>query len=202
MVATIGVGDRPAGVVVAAVPVDTTPPACALTAMRAGPPTQIDVTVQDPGSGLASVVVTQSDNANTVVPPFAVGSTAPVVVTATKIIQGQPARVALRVTDVAGNVTNCDPVLVALDRATGKPKRVTVPDLPQVEHFITVTNGTPGITTLRIEVNGTALKPLHLDDGQTTTLNVASAMAPGSANTIILTPTGKPGGNATVLIHD
>jgi hypothetical protein len=53
-------------------------------------------------------VVTQSENADTVVPPFTFGTTDPVVVRSTKIDQSQPARVTLVVTAVAGNVTTCD----------------------------------------------------------------------------------------------
>ena len=37
----------------------------------AGPPIQLVVTIQDADTGLASIVVTQSDNADTPVPPFA-----------------------------------------------------------------------------------------------------------------------------------
>ena len=40
--------------------VDTTAPSCALTGVIAGPPKQIEITVQDTGSGLGSVVVTNS----------------------------------------------------------------------------------------------------------------------------------------------
>ncbi|MGH3427129.1 MAG: hypothetical protein ACRDQZ_06130, partial [Mycobacteriales bacterium] len=42
---------------------DTTRPSCMLTATIAGPPKAIQVTVQDTGSGLASVQVTNSNNA-------------------------------------------------------------------------------------------------------------------------------------------
>ena len=50
--------------------VDTTMPTCILTATVAGPPKKIQITVQDSGSGIASIVVTKSQNADTVVPPF------------------------------------------------------------------------------------------------------------------------------------
>jgi hypothetical protein len=92
-------------------PVDTTPPSCALTNVVAGPPKQLQITVQDSGSGLASIAVTASTNASTPVPAFAAGTTGPVVVTSTKLDQGRSAQVALRVTDAAGNVTDCDPIV-------------------------------------------------------------------------------------------
>jgi hypothetical protein len=86
---------------------DCTPATCTERVI-AGPPTQDELTIQDTDSGLASIVVTQSDNADTPVPPFTVGTTDPVVVTSTKIDQSRPAHVTLVVTDVAGNVTTCD----------------------------------------------------------------------------------------------
>jgi len=63
-------------------------------------------TVQD-ADGLASIVVTESNNADTVVPPFTVGTTDPVTITATKIDQSQPASVAFQVTDGRGTITGC-----------------------------------------------------------------------------------------------
>jgi hypothetical protein len=89
-------------------PCTTTPPAVALTAVIAGPPKQIQITVQDADDGLKSIVVTTSTNATTVVPPFTVGTTSPVVVTATKIDQTLDSSVTLTVTDVCGNVTTAD----------------------------------------------------------------------------------------------
>jgi len=87
---------------------DTTPPTCTVSATRTGPPFQVDLRIQDTESGLASIVVTQSNNADTPVPPFTVGTTDPLIVTATKIDQSQPMKVTVQVTDVAGNVnTNC-----------------------------------------------------------------------------------------------
>ena len=91
-------------------PPETTPPICLLTATIDGPPKQIQVTVQDTGSGLGSIVVDTSTNATTAVPPFTSGTTGPVVVTATKDIQTAGSHIALTVTDVAGNVRKCDPL--------------------------------------------------------------------------------------------
>jgi hypothetical protein len=86
---------------------DTLRPSCRLTARRPGPPVQIDVTVQDTGSGLASVLATNKQNVTVVVPPFAVGTTNPLVVTATKVNQALRSRFTLTARDVAGNVTRC-----------------------------------------------------------------------------------------------
>ena len=92
-------------------PICTTVPQCSLTAVIPGPPKRLQITVQDPDDGLQSIVVTSAVNASVPVPAFAPGETNPVVVTATKIDQGKSASVALQITDVHGNVTNCDPLI-------------------------------------------------------------------------------------------
>jgi hypothetical protein len=105
-------------------PADTTAPTCVLTATVAGPPKQIQITVQDTGSGLASILVTVSSNADTVVPPFSVGTTSAVLITATKITQTAGSVVELTVTDVAGNKIVCDPVWPGA-KAKAKAKKLT-----------------------------------------------------------------------------
>jgi hypothetical protein len=91
---------------IAAPPVpDTTPPSAVVTLEDGGPPCRIEVTIQDTGSGLAEILVTLSSNADTVVPPFTVGTNDPVVMSSTKIDQTQGMRIEARITDVAGNVT-------------------------------------------------------------------------------------------------
>jgi PEP-CTERM motif len=72
----------------------------------AGPPTQFQFTVQDTDSGLASLVVTMSDNADTPVPPFTVGTKDPLVIVATKIDQSQFSKIEFLATDLAGNTTD------------------------------------------------------------------------------------------------
>ena len=88
---------------------DHTVPMCLLTERFNGNPKWIKVTVQDNlgGSGLGSIQVTTSTNADTVVPTLTGG---PVVVTATKIDQSASSRIVLTVTDAAGNVVTCDPL--------------------------------------------------------------------------------------------
>jgi hypothetical protein len=101
---------------------DTFPPMCMLVSKTAGPPAQLQIMIGDE-TGLGSIVVTTSTNADTPVPPFAVGTTATVSVTATKIDQSKGASVALTVTDTAGNVTKCDPFWPAKKLASHKPAK-------------------------------------------------------------------------------
>ncbi|HEV3189475.1 MAG TPA: hypothetical protein VGY54_03205 [Polyangiaceae bacterium] len=97
-----------------------TPPSCALTGVIAGPPKQLQITVQDPGSGIESIMVTSSTNATVAVPPFALGEKGALVVMATKVDQSTGAHVALHITGVDGTATDCDPLV------PGEPQPVTV----------------------------------------------------------------------------
>jgi hypothetical protein len=182
--------------------VDTTDPSCELTAKIAGPPAQLQVTVQDTGSGLASIVVTKSTNSNTVVPPFAPGTTDPVVVTSTKIDQSKRSQLAMTVTDVAGNVTTCDPVVDLIVKADGKAVE-TYTDLPQAESIVAIINGKPGVEKVRVEVNNNWARSWDdLRDGAFRTRDVADAMKPGDNNTITITARGQPGDTVLVIISD
>ncbi|MDP9259860.1 MAG: hypothetical protein M3Q31_25370 [Actinomycetota bacterium] len=81
------------------------------------------------------------------------GTTDPVIVRATKVDQTKSSTVELRVIDVAGNVTVCDPVVTLVISQAGKPVAQTVRGVPRVEHKIAVTKGDPGISKLKITVN-------------------------------------------------
>lgn len=180
--------------------IDTTPPTCPLT-VNPGPPTQVSVTVSDADSGLAEILVTISENADTVVPPFTVGTTDPVVVTATKIDQSQRARVEMRVTDVAGNVAICDPILTLVVRDGNTTALDTHNDVPRAEDKVTITNGAPGLKNLEINVNGQKFKVTGLADGEERTLDISSAMHDGD-NSVSLKGHGPKGSSAQVMIWD
>ena len=74
--------------------------------ISAGPPVVATITFQD-RDGLEAIVVTKSENADTVVPSFSPGTTEPVVVTSTEIDATQAARVQISVTDSAGHAKTC-----------------------------------------------------------------------------------------------
>jgi hypothetical protein len=181
--------------------VDTTPPTCPARVV-AGPPTQLIVTFQDTDSGLASLVVTQSDNADTVVPPFTVGTTDPLTVTATKIDQSRSAHVAITATDVAGNVASCDPVISLVQRSTKSDPLETRVRVTQAESKIQIINSAPGLRTFTALVNGITFKVTGLRNGQVRTIDVSSAMRPGNKNIIYVKGHGPVNGSATVVISD
>lgn len=174
---------------------------CPITLNDPGPPARIEVTIQDVGTGLAEIVVTKSENADTVVPPFTVGTTDPVVLTATKIDQTKRARVEARVTDLAGNVALCDPILLLIVRDSNTPAVDSHTDVPRAEDKVTVTNGSPGINHLEVIVNGKKFNVTGLKDGEEKTIDISSAMVDGD-NTVTFRATGKKGAWANVMIWD
>jgi hypothetical protein len=186
-----------------AIRIDGASPACTLVGVTAGPPTQLTVRVQDALSGLASVAVTTANNATLDIPTFVPGSTAPLSMVATKIDPSVSSQVAFRITDVAGNVINCDPILaqVGRDGPDGLPRRETFHHLAQADSKVTVLNGTPGLTRLQLSVNGRDFEVSGLAAGETRVIDVGSAMRRGD-NTIRVTAQGKAGGSATIMIAD
>jgi hypothetical protein len=180
---------------------DAGKPKCTLQFLN-GPPAQVVATIQDTATGLASIVVTQSENADTVVPPFTVGTTDPVVVNATKIDQSQRSRVELVATDLAGNQLVCDPIQALVSREEDKPETQTFNDVPRVEDKVTIMNGTPGLKKVTIIVNGVKFKEKGLQNGETALIDIASALHDGENNVVSIKGNGKKGAWANVIIWD
>jgi len=154
---------------------DNTSPTCELTAVLPGPPKAIEITVQDGESGLNQVIVLKAKNATVSIPSFTPGTNSPVVVTATKINNSKGASIALRVLDVAGNATTCDPVYTTISA-----------DAPQsfdlVQNYPNPFNPT---TTIRFaipsELEGAANVTLKIYDlsGREVKTLINEAMTPG-----------------------
>jgi uncharacterized repeat protein (TIGR01451 family) len=185
-------------------PSDAAKPACAMTGTGtdAFGRRYIEVTVEDDQSGLARIDVLKSTNADTVVPAFQPGTTDPVVVRATKVLQTTSSTIELRATDVAGNATVCDPVVALQVREAGRPVTARYDGLPQAESKVLVENGDPGVNRLDVTVNGVAWKLTGLGDGEQRRLDVAAAMRPGEDNVVEVTAYGRPGASALVVISD
>jgi cysteine-rich repeat protein len=176
---------------------DQAEPTCSVTRRMAGPPAQVEVTFQDSGSGLAGLLVVRSKNAETPIPPFAVGTVGPVVVTATKIDPSRPARVEIHARDVAGNAAVCDPVLTLMVRASGRPVRQTHTGVAASDDTITVLDASPRIA-LEAVVNGVRFKLR----GPGETVDISSALRAGDDNVVIVRAKGRPGSWANLLLWE
>ena len=82
-------------------PPDPTPPTCTASVTTSGGQQMISITVQDPESGIETIVPT-SVNATAVLPTWSVGTPDSLVVTGTRTDTSQPGSITLVVTNVAG----------------------------------------------------------------------------------------------------
>jgi hypothetical protein len=169
-------------------------PTCVLSGVVAGPPKQLQITVQDTGSGLASVTATTHNNATVSVPSFTSGTKTAVVVTATKTNQTLPSQVALQVKNVNGGTTNCDPLLATLHNGT-----TASATLDAAEHYVLVTNGSLGLAAVTVSANGHAIV-VNLEGASRRLVDIGAAMHSG-ANTVTVTG-GTGGGSADALVWD
>jgi hypothetical protein len=178
------------------------PPTCVLTATLPGPPTTLAIITQAAfGSGLGSIALVQGTNVLFLQDPFIPGPPMPLVVTATKLDERQSAQVTLNVTDIAGNLITCAPVVTDVVGTGGQPIIQTFPDMLPKEDQVIIANGRPGLWSLRVVVNGRRFRATGLVDNEVRELDIASALGPG-ANTITLIGNGSPGSRASVLIWD
>lgn len=184
---------------------DSTPPECYLLSVDPGPPMAIEIFVQDTGSGLADISVLDTDNATVDIPPFAVGTTDPVIVDAGKIDQTMPAMVLLEATDVDGNSIECDPVLARMHIPANRHRtRQRYTNVPLNERFVTMKNDASGVRLVAIALNGKKVIRQRLNPNQEVTAVIETEWMKAGAgkNNIAIWAYGKPGGKVTVLLSD
>jgi hypothetical protein len=184
---------------------DSTPPECYLLSVDPGPPMAIQIFVQDTGSGLADIIVLDSDNATIEIPVFAVGTTDPVIVDAGKIDQTMSAFILVEPPDVAGNSTECDPVLARLQIPANRHRDIQrYKNVPAAERFITMKNASNGVRVVGVKMNGKLVMRQRLKANQEYTAEIGSQwMRPGAGkNNITIWAKGRPGSKVPVLVSD
>jgi len=176
----------------------------------------IQVTVQDSDGGLKSITMTTLVNTSAQVGGYQSGitlvpttvqiadhTTNPVIITATRLDSTKASQVALSVTDMAGHITACDPVLTTLtDNKHGQAGWQVFTDLSQAENRVRITNGHPGLRRALILANGRRFAVDGLRPDEVRVVYVAPAMKPGDHNTIVVRGSGPNDGSADVLIWD
>ena len=184
---------------------DTTPPTCSFyptSSNGAGQATMVVAQVRDTGTGLASIVVLSASNATVQIPSFSVGTTRQTTVYTPIIDASQPSQVWLEIHDVAGNITQCDPILVTLHghATAGVGSRSFL--VPQAESKLQVVNGARGLTGIDVVVNGRTFRLRGLRPGQRLSVDLSSAMRRGSSNRVTFVGHGREGATAVVLLAD
>jgi len=87
-----------------------------------------------------------------------------------------------------------------LGKSTGSETRATIDGVDQMESQVEIHNASPGIRTLRMNVNGHRFRYNHLTSGQSLTISIASALEPGRSNTIVVVGIGPKGSSADLLL--
>ena len=173
---------------------DTTPPMCKLISMSPGPPKSITVAAQDTGSGIKSIVAS-TYNASAPVPSFTSGTTSVIDVTATKIDQTKGATLTLTVTDVAGNVTVCDPMFGAsLPPRTTSVRaggRVVIPGLAAQRAHLLLETRAGALGTATVSVDNRPYAIIHLGRSARTQLDLAAALSGARVHTVVVSLIGQ-----------
>jgi hypothetical protein len=163
----------------------------------------IELTVQDSDTGLASINVSYSGNATVDISPASFyGTTGPVLVRATQVDPSVNFGITFDAVDLLGATTTCDPVATLLVRGTGASATQTFTGLMQSESNVTLHNGSPGVRSVEIVVNGVPFRSTRLAPDETRTVDIASAMLPGTANAVSVTARGRPGAGVSLLISN
>jgi hypothetical protein len=180
---------------------DKIKPICGLYGMGDGTVTVLTADT----NGICKIEAPDRNNISDISPTFSrqpANANTVELVTATKRDKSKKASFTLVITDCCGNVTTCDPILTSVLRRRGTPTADTFFDIPKEEGFITVKNGTPGLSRITVIVNGKKFQTPILADGDEVTLDVSTAMERGFQNMMSVVGYGKAGGRASILIWD
>jgi hypothetical protein len=171
--------------------------------IRIGPPAQADVVIQNAVDGISSISLAKAVNSTVAGLPkfFSPPNKSPILLTATKIDQTKPAQFAFSVCTPDECCCELDPIFTVLKLSTGRWVRQTFADVPKAEHFLTVTDGNPGLARLHIWVNSKHAATLRLKDNETQNIDLAAVMTE-QKNTISLVGMGELGASAAVNIVD
>jgi hypothetical protein len=186
---------------------DAVPPAVMVGTLALNPPKglQIPLLIHDLASGLAGIQVDFANSQNisqVIADPFQPGTQQPVPARVFLVNPDLPARLRLRVTDRAANLYAWNLFAMPLLGGGANPASTAVPwALPAEQHWVTLFNGTPGLTSLRITVNGKPLDVTGLKAGEVRKLSLAPLTQDGG-NQVALTPLGPSGSRAHVMFYE
>ena len=204
----------------------TTPQWSCCTVTTNGSTYVLTFSAWDTQSGLKSIQVVQEVNATASIPQFPVGTHSVVHFTATETV-GKTSYVVFKLTDVAGNVSYVNSALVhvgshagqsgagenasSTDASVTNGTNQTDPPAPFAikyvgadQGFVTIQNGTPGLTSVRLEISkGSNIEKIEVADlkgGETRVVNIVRQLPPApSVASVTVTPLGKPGGTALLV---
>ncbi|WP_320672178.1 DUF7933 domain-containing protein [Patulibacter defluvii] len=182
---------------------DTAPPECTFVKQGVGLDLRayMDVRARDPLSGIQSIVVHSTNNANVPIPAFTPGTTDWITVRGYGVVPLMPATFFIRVTDMAGNVTICDPVATVLRNGRGGRATRVIKRLPRDDRWVRISNGRPGVRTVELTVNGKRFRVGGLRAGAERKLDIRRALKSRN-NRVVVRTQGPRGAIALVSFAD
>jgi len=147
--------------------------------------------------------------------PFDDGTTQALGVTATKIDQSASAVIELTVIDLCGNTTVFDPVFATITIPAAGPRSkfhhvekldfdhrevARFDGIGRTEGIVFLQNGTPGVESLVITVNGTQFRT-NLADGKSKKIDISSVLFHGT-NKVTIAVFGDAGSSVDLSISD
>jgi autotransporter-associated beta strand protein len=118
--------------------------------------------------------------------------------------QGQTARVnALVVADgCSANTMSFDPISANLYLSQSGEVRIVFNNVSQNDKYVNLQNGTPGLRSARVIVNGTVFALNGLADGASVSVDISRALTGGTGNTVVVEGFGSKGAGAVVSIGE
>jgi hypothetical protein len=185
------------GGVANAIPVSA--PTCGLTGITDGIPGSMQLTAQDPTSGIKSIVSPYHINASRTFSGFTAGTTNPVTAEFTQTTPGYGSSGSLAITNTAGEKTVCLGQFKYV--ISGARAGSTGFTFPQDRNFLVIQNGSAGLTSVEINVNGSTHFKVTLTPNETYGQDL-SAYLHGfpPLNTLVLTGEGPSGSSAEAVV--
>lgn len=154
------------------------------------------VTYSSDGSSLGAI-----GPVSTTLRTLAPGGTTRAVLTATKLVESDPAVVNVLVQDACGRGSSFDPVITSVEIFAGNQVEQRFEGLLAAEHYLYVQNGAPGLARLAVGINGRHFV-LNLTDGQIVASDLRCVMLEGNENWVVFTGYGEAGSSALVMLTD
>jgi uncharacterized delta-60 repeat protein len=181
---------------------DTVAPTCAVGAPAAetGSRGSIGLTFDDTDTGLSGITTDTEAGGVLDVPVFPAGTQSGITARLTQSQAGQPALASVRGADRAGNTVVCTAGVTMLTRDKGQKSSglQTFTDVSASTHTLTLVNGSAGLRSVTVTVNGVAIDVRSLIDSEVRTVDLSAYLTAGSGNVVQLAPAGKVGSSALV----
>jgi hypothetical protein len=178
--------------------VDEDAPICSTTSVDIGPPIVVEFTIQDTGSGLATIDV-DSVNADVSISSFGAGTTAAVVVTATQADVNQDFSLTLEAYDLEGNSSVCGySADAAIDEDTPTCERSSVDLGPPLVVEFTVQDTGSGLSQINVLASNADVNISPYTPGTTSEVTVTvTRLESDVAFSVIVEPVDMAGNKST-----